>query len=161
MLRTPNDGSALVSIRPAENSLQFRLRSCSDARVDLLSHSSNVSAVSYYFDIGISSDSSTVLYKWIDGAFRMLMTRVTPGVLSCDVMRDYWVAFNVDNMFVFGTGKNMEHTLLTYTDVTPATVHALSLKSSNKDNEDAEWEFLKSQGEKINSEAFLTAIFFI
>ena len=149
MLATDMDGTPLVSVRPKENNFEFRVRSCADARVELLSHGTNTSAVSYILDIGSNENSMTTLSKVVNGNPQILAEEETPYILNCDALKDFWLMFNVNGKFEFGAGAWMDKPLLSFTDGTPQPTHAISLRSTRMGREPTFWEFYRATGKDI------------
>ncbi len=74
------------------NSLVFGVKACHDAFLILSEHLGNTVGGTFEIVLGTQMDNTSAIFR--DGNFVPLVTVPTPGILSCDDMRFFWVSYN-------------------------------------------------------------------
>ena len=71
----------------------------------------------------------------------------TPDVLSCDVMRDFWLSWS-ESTVAIGSGRVVdENSLVRHTDSNERPVHALTFRTDFEVN--GTWEFPEYEGDTL------------
>lgn len=129
--------------------LQFRVRACSDAAINMMMDHTNQSSVAYRIVLAESQNNESRLYKIRNGQAELLQQMPTPGLLQCDALVHFWIETNRTGKIAVGQGSTFGQSLfLNFVDPESLSSRGLSLSSSNGD---ADWEIPTEQGNFFDS----------
>jgi hypothetical protein len=128
-------------------SLQFRVRACSDATIDLMTDHTNQSSTAYRIVLAASQNNESRLYKFHNGQAEVLQQMPTPGLLQCDALIHFWIETNRTGKIAVGQGSTFGQSLfLNFVDLDSLSSRGLSVSSSSGD---ADWEIPVEQGKLL------------
>ena len=101
--------------------------------------------------IGDSDNQNSVVYNSVNGNPGVIVH--TPGILSCEDFRTFWVATDVDTLFVGYGAELFEDEFMRFTGENVHYIHAMGLQESQFSN--VEYEFFSIRGKSLNFEVIV------
>ena len=92
--------------------------------------------------LGDSDNQNSVVYNGVNGT--VAVTVHTPGILSCEDFQTFWIATDVNTLFVGYGAELFEDDFMRFTGENVHSVHAMGLQDSTLSN--VEYEFFSSRG---------------
>ena len=123
----------------------FGLKACKEALIVMSEHKVTDS-FSFHLKIGINNNTETQFSDALNKAINV--TVPTPGILSCDEMRLFWVRWGADQL-AFGSGTVVDKdTLLSHDYDEPLTQLISALGINMIDQNRGEWQFYNKEGKR-------------
>ena len=128
VLKTPGDNQHSKMWLTTESSfIRFKFQGCSDLKVALARDPQVTSTSTYEIIVGGWTNSQSAIRRALNG--ENLVTVSTPGILSCDEARPFWIGWQNGNITVGKGSVTGQESFMNYVDPEPYLVVAVSLAS--------------------------------
>jgi Farnesoic acid 0-methyl transferase len=144
IMTSHTDQNPVASFSLKSTAVQFRVRACSDATIDLLGDHSNQTSVAYRIVMASNQNNESRLYRIRNGQSELLQHMLTPGLLQCDALVSFWIETNQTGKIAVGQGSTFgQSVFLNFVDPESMSSRGLSFSSSYGD---ADWEIPVAHG---------------
>ncbi len=118
-----------------QQNLVFHVMACTNAHLALSSLPKKITILTYEMVIGDHNNTRTLLRDSIGGS--ILAQSVTPGILSCDQYRTFWLSWTIHSIR-FGVGNHVgQQEYLTW--IAPTVRHIASIGLTTSQGSAGQW----------------------